>query len=71
MLNREETIKKEPLVKQDGLKAGGYYVEYRTDDARLTIEVMKRAREFGADIINYAKSNKFLYNKKKKYQVSK
>ncbi|WP_191835519.1 glycerol-3-phosphate dehydrogenase/oxidase [Mammaliicoccus sciuri] len=66
MLNREETIKKEPLVKQDGLKAGGYYVEYRTDDARLTIEVMKRAREFGADIINYAKSNKFLYNKKKK-----
>lgn len=66
MLNRDETINKEPLVKQDGLKAGGYYVEYRTDDARLTIEVMKRAREFGADIINYAKSNKFSYNKKNK-----
>nr|WP_263313429.1 glycerol-3-phosphate dehydrogenase/oxidase [Mammaliicoccus sp. Marseille-Q6498] len=66
MLKREETINKEPLVKQDGLKGGGYYVEYRTDDARLTIEVMKRAREFGADIINYAKSNQFLYNKKNK-----
>lgn len=66
MLNRDETIEKEPLVKQDGLKGGGYYVEYRTDDARLTIEVMKRAREFGADIINYAKANQFLYNKKNK-----
>lgn len=66
MLKREETINKEPLVKQDGLKGGGYYVEYRTDDARLTIEVMKRAREYGADIINYTKSNKFLYNDKKK-----
>ena len=65
-LNRDETIEKEPLVKQDGLKGGGYYVEYRTDDARLTIEVMKRAREFGADIINYAKANQFLYNKKNK-----
>lgn len=66
MLNRDETIEKEPLVKEDGLKGGGYYVEYRTDDARLTIEVMKRAREFGADIINYAKANQFLYNKKNK-----
>lgn len=66
MLNTDETIEKEPLVKQDGLKGGGYYVEYRTDDARLTIEVMKRAREFGADIINYAKANQFLYNKKNK-----
>ena len=35
MLNREETLNKEPVVKQEGLKGGGYYVEYRTDDARL------------------------------------
>ena len=41
MLSKQETLNKEPLVKRDGLKAGGYYVEYRTDDARLTIEVMK------------------------------
>ena len=34
---------------KDGLKGGGYYVEYRTDDARLTIEVMKRAEENGAE----------------------
>jgi glycerol-3-phosphate dehydrogenase len=40
--SKQDTINKEPLVKQDGLKGGGYYVEYRTDDARLTIEVMKK-----------------------------
>ncbi|MFP3471741.1 hypothetical protein R0J90_16985, partial [Micrococcus sp. SIMBA_144] len=43
MLSVSETLTKEPLVKKDGLKGGGYYVEYRTDDARLTIEVMKEA----------------------------
>ena len=45
MLSRQDTLDKEPLVKQEGLKGGGYYVEYRTDDARLTIEVMKKAAE--------------------------
>ncbi|WP_163596580.1 FAD-dependent oxidoreductase, partial [Klebsiella pneumoniae] len=56
MLSKKETLAKEPLVKKEGLKGGGYYVEYRTDDARLTIEVMKRAAEKGAEIINYTKS---------------
>lgn len=42
MLSADETLAKEPLIKKEGLKGGGYYVEYRTDDARLTIEVMKK-----------------------------
>ncbi|MEK4889597.1 aerobic glycerol-3-phosphate dehydrogenase [Bacillus sp. FSL M7-0996] len=61
MFSREETLNKEPLVKQEGLKGGGYYVEYRTDDARLTIEVMKEAIEHGAKAVNYAKVDSFLY----------
>lgn len=61
MFSREETMKKEPLVKQEGLKGGGYYVEYRTDDARLTIEVMKEAIKRGAKAVNYAKVDGFLY----------
>ncbi|MCU5681483.1 aerobic glycerol-3-phosphate dehydrogenase [Bacillus wiedmannii] len=61
MFNREETLNKEPLVKKEGLKGGGYYVEYRTDDARLTIEVMKEAIEHGAKAVNYAKVDGFLY----------
>ncbi|TDM12950.1 glycerol-3-phosphate dehydrogenase/oxidase [Macrococcus bovicus] len=66
MLSREQTIEREPLVKRDGLKGGGYYVEYRTDDARMTIEVMKRAVEMGAEVINYTKSTGFIYDKNKK-----
>ncbi|CAM4083300.1 glycerol-3-phosphate dehydrogenase [Bacillus manliponensis] len=61
MFSREETMKREPLVKQEGLNGGGYYVEYRTDDARLTIEVMKEAIVQGAKAVNYAKVDGFLY----------
>jgi len=62
MLNRQQTIEKAPLVRQDGLMGAGYYVEYRTDDARLTIEVMKKAVEFGATVLNYVKGETFIYN---------
>lgn len=61
MLSRGETIQKVPLIKQEGLLGAGYYVEYRTDDARLTIEVMKKALEFGATLINYVKVDGFFY----------
>lgn len=61
MLNNSQTLAKEPLLKKDGLKGGGYYVEYRTDDARLTIEVMKRAVEEGALAVNYAKVEELSY----------
>jgi len=66
MLSKQATLNKEPLVKKDGLKGGGYYVEYRTDDARLTIEVMKRAAEKGAEVINHTKSTDFVYDAKNK-----
>ncbi len=61
MLSAQETLNKEPLVKQDGLKGGGYYVEYRTDDARLTIEVIKEAVKRGALASNYTKAVDFIY----------
>jgi len=66
ILSKEETLIKEPLIKKDGLLGGGYYVEYRTDDARLTIEVMKSAGEHGANLMNYAKVEKLLYDEKGK-----
>lgn len=62
MLSYDETIKQAPLVKRQGLKGSGMYVEYRTDDARLTIEVMKAAAEKGAVIVNYAAAAGFAYN---------
>jgi glycerol-3-phosphate dehydrogenase len=66
MFSKEQTLAYEPLVKQEGLKGGGYYVEYRTDDSRLTIEVMKEAIDKGATALNYTKVEKLLYNKEGK-----
>ncbi len=60
MLSEKEVIEKEPLIKKGGLLGGGYYVEYRTDDARLTIEVMKEAARFGATLVNYSKVEELL-----------
>jgi glycerol-3-phosphate dehydrogenase len=70
MLRKEDTLKREPLLKQEGLKGGGYYVEYRTDDARLTIEVMKKAAQLGTMAVNYAKAERLLYRDGKVIGVS-
>lgn len=65
MLNAKETIACEPLLKREGLLGAGYYVEYRTDDARLTIEVLKKAVENKAICLNYAKVTDFIYEGEK------
>ncbi|MGN7385415.1 glycerol-3-phosphate dehydrogenase/oxidase [Sporosarcina sp. SAFN-015] len=62
MLDRKQTVQREPLLNESGLLGSGYYVEYRTDDARLTIEVAKKAAEHGAALINYAKAESFTYD---------
>lgn len=60
MFRPDQTLSHEPLLKEKDLKGGGYYVEYRTDDARLTIEVMKKAVELGVMAVNYAKVEELL-----------
>ncbi|HET7580355.1 MAG TPA: FAD-dependent oxidoreductase [Bacillales bacterium] len=65
MLNRKQVLEKEPLLRKDKLKGGGYYVEYRTDDARLTLEVIKEAVNRGAQAVNYVKAEDFLYEEGK------
>ena len=62
MLSRKEVLRHEPLLNKKGLLGGGEYVEYRTDDARLTMEVAKKAYEYGADLLSYAKVNQFQYD---------
>lgn len=61
MLSKKEVLNKVPHIKKTGLKGGGYYVEYKTDDSRLTIEVMKKAATYGADLVNYLKADGFIY----------
>lgn len=62
MLNKKQTLAVEPKLRKDILKGGGYYTEYRTDDARLTIEVIKTAQNNGANCLNYVKADDFLYD---------
>jgi glycerol-3-phosphate dehydrogenase len=66
MLSAKETLQKEPLIRQDNLLGGAYYFEYRTDDARLTIEILKEAVRRGAIALNYLKATSFIYNNQKK-----
>src|SRR5690625_549142 len=62
MLKPDEALKREPLLKKDGMRGAGYYVEYKTDDARLTLEIMKKAVEKSAYALNYMKVNNLIYN---------
>ena len=65
MLSAPETLKAEPLLRTDTVTGGASYYEYRTDDARLTIELLKKAFELGAVPINYTQATGFLYRRDK------
>jgi glycerol-3-phosphate dehydrogenase len=62
MLNKEETLKIEPLLKPDILKGSGFYSEYRTDDARLTLEIIKTAIHRDGVALNYLEAEKLQYD---------
>lgn len=65
MLEKKEALEKEPLLPKKILKGAGYYAEYRTDDARLTIENIKTAQQHGAICLNYAEVKDFVYTDQK------
>jgi glycerol-3-phosphate dehydrogenase len=65
MLTKIQTMKYEPLLKGDDIKGGAIYAEYRTDDARLTIEIAKVANEKGAVMQNYVRVTDFDYTEGK------
>lgn len=62
MLDAKEAAEKEPLIRKDILTGGGFYAEYRTDDARLTIENIKTAAQYGAISLNYVKAQELTYD---------
>jgi glycerol-3-phosphate dehydrogenase len=61
MLSRIQTLQAEPLLKKKGVKGGALYAEYRTDDARLTMEAIRTASAHGACCSNYLKAEDFVY----------
>ncbi len=60
MLSREATLKREPMLDATRVEGGAVYAEYRTDDARLTIENLKTAAVFGATCANYVRATELL-----------
>jgi len=65
MLEKKEALKLEPLLPKKILKGAGYYAEYRTDDARLTIENIKTSLHYGAQALNYLAVEDFIYKDEK------
>ncbi|WP_111309060.1 glycerol-3-phosphate dehydrogenase/oxidase [Confluentibacter sediminis] len=65
MLDKNKTLKKEPLLNEAVVLGSGFYTEYRTDDARLTIEILKKASEYGATVVNYCEMTSFNYTDSK------
>ena len=61
MLEKKEALKLEPLLPKKILKGAGYYAEYRTDDARLTLENIKTSLNYGATVLNYVEVTDFRY----------
>lgn len=63
MLSKSKTKAEEPLLNKNGLLGSGMYYEYRTDDARLTMEVLKTAVHYGAQAYNYTQVDNFIVEK--------
>ncbi|GIW44785.1 MAG: glycerol-3-phosphate dehydrogenase/oxidase [Candidatus Binatia bacterium] len=53
MLDRDEALALEPLLKGEKLYGAGLYYEYLTDDARLVLDTLKAASALGALATNY------------------
>lgn len=62
MLSKSQTLNAEPLLNSATVEGGGLYSEYRTDDARLTIEILKTAHRYEAVLLNYAEVKSFVIN---------
>ncbi|MGY4689579.1 glycerol-3-phosphate dehydrogenase/oxidase [Salibacterium sp. K-3] len=60
--SRKNTLQKEPLFNDKTVTGSGEYVEYRTDDSRLTMETAKTAAETGACVLNYAELEGFTFS---------
>lgn len=63
--NKSETLQIEPLLDTSKVKSSIVYSEYRTDDARLTLEIIKKGIELGCDAFNYCEVDELIYDGEK------
>lgn len=57
-LDRRAVLQRAPRLNPNGLRAGFLYYDARTDDARLVVEVLKAAVEYGAVAANYVEAER-------------
>ncbi len=53
-LTPQDLLEALPLLRRDGLQGGARYLDAHTDDARLTVTVLRDAAARGAMLLNYA-----------------
>jgi glycerol-3-phosphate dehydrogenase len=53
ILSREETLRRLPTIRTDGLRGGVVYYDGQFDDARLLVNLIQTASEHGATPLNY------------------
>lgn len=55
ILSRDETLRRLPTIKTEGLRGGVVYFDGQFDDARLLISLVQTAAAHGATLLNYVK----------------
>lgn len=55
ILSRDETLKRLPTIKTEGLRGGVVYFDGQFDDSRLLINLVTTAAEQGATLLNYTR----------------
>lgn len=61
-LTADEVLKREPLLKKEGLLGGGVYLDFKNNDARLVIENIKQAADDGGIMLSRVKAIGFIYD---------
>ncbi|HEU5228110.1 MAG TPA: glycerol-3-phosphate dehydrogenase/oxidase [Ktedonobacteraceae bacterium] len=64
-LSRSQVMKLAPSLVTDELKSGYVYYDAQTNDARLTITLIRTAAQYGATIVNYAGVTSFVMENRK------
>ncbi len=59
-LSRDEVLRLAPSLVPEGLKEGFIYYDAQTNDARLTVALLRTAARYGAAIANYAQVTSFI-----------
>jgi len=60
LLSKDEVLRQEPGLKVEGLVGGVMYYDAQMDDARLCLENVLSASEYGADVANYVEVTDFI-----------